>query len=323
MNQQLLPAEHTIDSDLQEIQYCMLCGQSEFIERFPNTRNTRPIDYDAKAYTAYLCTHPAYGVHPPIVECTNCGLLFTNPRPTPESIAANYTNVEDQTYLDAEAARFATFKRRLQWLEEHSGVGTGRRILDIGAYTGVFVEVAAQAGWDAYGLEPSHWAVLQAQQLDRQVMQGLIQQHPFEAASFDAITMWDVIEHVPDPVEVLREAYQLLKPGAWIAVHTMDTHSRFAKLMGSRWPWLMEMHIVYFTRKTLKETIEAAGFEVHEVKAEGRYLQLQYLVSRLQSYNQPLYKLLDAITRATGLSKINIPLNFGDLITAYATKPEG
>lgn len=300
------------------LEACLLCGHSNFVEQYPNTR---PEDYSSETFAAYLCTHPGYGVHPPIVRCTNCGLMFTNPRPNSDSIAENYTDVEDQTYLDAEAARFATFERRLKWLEKHTGPAEGRRILDVGAYTGVFVDVAAKAGWDSWGLEPSRWAANYADSQGRQVVQGLIQEHKFQPASFDVVTLWDVIEHVPDPVQVLQQTYDLVKPGGWIAVHTMDTNSLFAKIMGNRWPWLMEMHIIYFTKHTLAETMRAAGFSVREVNAEGRFLQLGYLVSRLQSYSQPMYKLLDGFSTVTGLSKVNIPLNFGDLVTAYGIKP--
>jgi len=302
-----------------EFVVCNLCGRTDsFDERFPDTR---PADYDGSQFSAYLCTHPGYGIHPPIVECPDCGLLFTNPRPTSESISQNYTDVEDDVYLEEESAREATFRRRLRWLERHSGPGNGRRILDIGAYTGVFVDVAQQAGWDAWGLEPSRWAAKFASERGLNVTQGLVQAHPFEPASFDAVTLWDVIEHVTDPAEVLAECYTLLKPGGWIAVHTMDIDSLFAKVMGSRWPWLMEMHIYYFTKKTLAETIEKAGFEVANVQAEGRYLRLKYLLSRLQSYSMPLYQLANKGTSMLGMSKMNVPLNFGDLVTAYAQKP--
>lgn len=316
--QSLLDRDTTEHGDnLEHITECLLCGYSSFKERFPDTRQDSNF---TESYAAYLCTHPGYGVHPSIVECTNCGLIFTNPRPSATSIAENYSSVEDQAYLDAEAARFATFERRMQWLQRHTGVGQGRRLLDVGAYTGVFVEVAQRAGWEATGLEPSHWASGYANRQGRKVHQGLIQEHPFEPESFDAITLWDVIEHVPDPVGVLTHTYELLKSGGWIAVHTMDTNSPFAKLMGNRWPWLMEMHIVYFTKKTLRETLEAAGFDVVEIRVEGRYLQLQYLVSRLQSYSQTTYRVLDSIIRRLGLSQLNVPINFGDLITAYAVK---
>ena len=81
--------------------------------------------------------------------------------------------------------------------------------------------------------------------------------------------------------ENLEKAYDLLKPGGFVAVHTMDIDSLAAKVMGRRWPWLMDMHIHYFSKRTLAEMLEAVGFEVVWIGAEGRYLSLGYLATRI------------------------------------------
>lgn len=91
--------------------------------------------------------------------------------------------------------------------------------------------------------------------------------------------------------------------------------------MGHRWPWLMEMHLYYFSPRTLRWMLEGLGFEVLHSSPQGRYLRLGYLISRLQPYSRPLYRLLGAIVTRLKLRQIAVPINLGDLFTMYARKP--
>jgi SAM-dependent methyltransferase len=297
---------------------CNLCGSTEYTLRFPDTR---PASLNGMGWEAFRCTHPGYGVHPPIVTCAQCGFVFTNPRPTFEVIRQNYESVEDPLYLRERGAREITFRHHLRAFHRCTGPANGRRLLDVGAYVGVFVEVAAGAGWDAWGLEPSLWGSAYAQEHGLNVVRGVLENTDFEPESFDALTMWDVIEHLSDPLADLRHAYALLKPGGWMAVHTMDIDSLFARLMGTRWPWLMEMHVYYFSRRTLGAMLERAGFRVARIRPQGRFLRLKYLTTRLRPYSVPLADLVDGVAGFTGLDRVPLPINFGDLVTAYVQKP--
>ncbi len=308
----------TADIVPEEYISCNLCGADNYLIRFPDTR---PDHASRSEWEAFRCTHPGYGIHPQIVICQHCGLGYANPRVSVSQIEDNYESVEDPVYLRERGARVLTFEKHLKAFERYTGPANGRRLLDVGAYIGVFVEVAQKVGWDAWGIEPSYWGSSYAQGQGLNVAQGMLSEAEFEAESFEVLTMWDVIEHMSDPLGDLRHAYNLLKPGGWIAVHTMDMDSLFARIMGKRWPWLMEMHVYYFTRRTLAAMLEEAGFEVLQVKPEGRYLRLKYLVTRLRPYSKPLADFVEWFTRLTGLDRIPLPVNFGDLVTAYARKP--
>ncbi len=303
-----------------ELVACNLCGAADYTLHFPSTRPQSVNGY--QEWLAYCCTHPGYGVHPPIVVCSRCGLIYTNPRPRRDAIKHNYEVVEDPLYLREREAREITFRKHLNSFQRYTGPANGRRLLDVGAYIGVFVEAANSAGWQAVGLEPSIWAVGHATSRGLQVVQGTLEEARFPSESFDAITMWDVIEHLGDPLGEMRHAFRVLKPGGWIAIHTMDIGSLFAKLMGARWPWLMEMHIYYFSRLTLAAMLQQAGFRVAAVRPEGRYLRLKYLTTRLRPYSAVVADVVDALSRITQLDKMPLPVNFGDLVTAYAQKPE-
>lgn len=303
-----------------ELEYvaCNLCGSTESVVRFPDTLTP---SLNGDEWRAFRCTHPGYGVHLPIVTCQQCGYVYTNPRVKVEAIRENYEMVEDPLYLQERPAREVTFRHHLRHLERYTGPAAGRRLLDVGAYIGVFVEVACQNGWDAWGVEPSLWGNAIAQERGLNMVRGTLEEADLPDESFDILTMWDVIEHLTDPAGGLAEAFRILKPGGWIAVHTMDIDSLFARLMGPRWPWLMEMHIHYFSQRTLGEMMEKVGFEVARIKPEGRYLNVGYLTTRLHSYSPLIAGAVESVAQFTGLDRMPVPVNFGDLVTAYAQKP--
>jgi 2-polyprenyl-3-methyl-5-hydroxy-6-metoxy-1,4-benzoquinol methylase len=296
---------------------CDLCGSDRYKVRFASTLS----DSEGSDLSAFRCTSSGYGRHHAIVECLKCGLVYANPRYDSGEMLSRYQAVEDPLYVEERDGRVLTFERHLRPLEEIAPPQDGRRLLDVGCHVGVFVELAAQHGWDAWGVEPSRWAATLAQQVGLQVVEGTTTTAGLDDESFDVITMWDVIEHVDHPSAEVRQALRLLKPGGILAVHTMDLGSPFACLMGGRWPWLMEMHVYYFTRRTLAALLEQAGFQVLTVRPQGRYLRLGYLATRVAAFNGPLGRGLGWLFDRLHLSERAISINLGDLVTMYARKP--
>lgn len=295
---------------------CNLCGRDDWQVRFPATMNGRMPDIDV-----FRCTSPGYGHHAQIVQCNHCGLVYANPRWSDEELLAAYTAVEDETYQAERHGRELTFRKHLQEMEKRTGPANGRTLLDVGAYIGVFVEEAAAAGWQAMGVEPSAWAVAEAQKHGLNVIQGTQDAPELAGRQFDVITWWDVVEHLDDPAAEIGKSFQLLQPGGWLALHTMDVDSLTAWLMGRRWPWLMDMHLYYFSRQSLAQMMEKAGFVQIASEVQGRYLSLGYLVTRLTAWNRRLGGLAEKVVAGLRLNHIEIPVNFGDLFTIYGRKP--
>ncbi len=289
---------------------CNLCGRDEFRVRFPATA-----DGDALQVDAFRCTHSGYGHHAQIVECRHCGLVYANPRWPSDFVLDAYSAVEDETYVEERLGRELTFRHHLRQMERIIGPAAGRRLLDVGAYIGVFVEVAGAAGWRAQGVEPSAWAAAEACRRGLDVTVGTLATVEWPAESFDMVTLWDVIEHLVDPAAELERARRLLRPGGWLVVHTMDIDAPFARLMGRRWPWLMDMHLYYFSGRTLGRMLSEHGYEVVWQGAQGRYLRLGYLTSRLEGLQSGLGRLTRATVNGLGLREAAIPVNFGDLRT--------
>jgi 2-polyprenyl-3-methyl-5-hydroxy-6-metoxy-1,4-benzoquinol methylase len=296
---------------------CNLCGRDDWTLRFPAT-----LQPDAQMeVSAFSCTNPGYGHHPQIVQCRHCALVYANPRWPGDDLIEAYAAVEDETYVAERRGRELTFSKHLQDMERVTGPADGRSLLDVGAYIGVFVEVALQAGWQAVGVEPSRWAATAAQRQGLPVILGTQESPELQGRQFDVITMWDVIEHVDDPAGEIKRAYQLLNPGGLLVAHTMDIDSLTARLMGRRWPWLMDMHIYYFSQATLAEMLRRQGFTIVKSGPVGRYLRMGYLGTRVAGLSRPLGRLVSGLVNRLGWAEKPVPVNFGDLFTVYAQRP--
>ncbi|MBM3333182.1 glycosyltransferase, partial [Candidatus Sumerlaeota bacterium] len=154
------------------------------------------------------------------VRCGTCGLVFVNPMPPPDELEAIYqdpryfANRNEWTYGYNdyfEEGRFyrALFERRVSQCEEAIGAeeGSARRLLDVGCAAGFLLEVARARGWDIAGVEIStHAAGVANERLGGAVRCGTLEQARFADRSFDCVVMLDIVEHVGDPLGLLREA---------------------------------------------------------------------------------------------------------------------
>ena len=154
-------------------------------------------------------------------------------------------------------------------------VGGPRRSLDFGCAVGAMVKAAQDCGWEAVGYERSRWAGGYGREhLGVEIVTGDGQSDPFEPQSFDLITMWDVVEHLERPREVIRSASRWLKPGGWLAVNTVDGGSWGARLAGVQWRHLgPPRHLQYFTRRSLRRLLEEQGFQLRRQRANGVFLE--------------------------------------------------
>lgn len=291
---------------------CNLCGCTEFVELYPSTLDERPPLQDLCA-----CTSAEYGLCGPIVRCVQCGLVLQNPQPVPDDLLAGYEEVVDVLYDREREGRVHTFRKSLRELERHTAPG---RLLDVGAYLGFFVDVARANGWDAEGIEPSRWAAATAQGRDLPIRCGNLEDVECDGA-YDAVTLWDVIEHLADPLGSLQHLCGVLKPGGMLALSTMDVDATVAKLLGRRWPWYMQMHLFYFSQRSLRALVERAGYEVIEVRRHRRIVSIGYLVSRLEGRLGRGYVVLERLVRGLGLHKRFVGVDFGDIVTLFARKP--
>jgi len=264
------------------------------------------------------CTSLDHGVFGRIVQCRECGLQFRSPREDEDTILSWYGDVEDLVYLAEEPARVATFSRALDQLEKR--VPKRGPLLDVGCYTGVFLDVAAKRGWPVTGVEPSRWAGDVARRRGFTVHSGTVTTAPLVPKSFDVVTMWDVVEHLTDPVAVLARARELTSDDGWLVAATLNVEAWIARLMGRRWPWYMRMHLIYYTRQTLTAVLARAGWRTVAIEPYPHVVTLGYLARKLGVYTPRIGRALAGALRRLGLAERRIAIDLGDCITAYAVK---
>jgi 2-polyprenyl-3-methyl-5-hydroxy-6-metoxy-1,4-benzoquinol methylase len=211
------------------------------------------------------------------VRCLSCTLIFQHPLPTPEQSKAVYSDayyvktpdqdacVGYRNYLENDSVSIA--KKIFRTLEK-LGPANSRRLLDVGCATGNLLQVAREHGWDTYGIEISPWAVERARQKGLTVYGKPLQECNLESSSFDVVTLYDVLEHFPDPKNELREIRRILKPGGWLIIETPNIDSVPVKLLYGAKSDLVQpnAHLVLFSKATLRRILEMMGFRVTKMR---------------------------------------------------------
>ena len=222
-----------------------------------------------------------------IVRCAGCGLVYTGEDPAQIDFAqlygeAYYTGGSDQVFADyigQEAARRASARRKLWGLRLRKSSG---RLLDVGCAAGFFL-AEARRYFEVSGVELSEFSSRHAREkLQLNVITGTLQSAQLPADHFDVVTLWDVIEHVPDPVAVLADAARVLKPGGLLVLTTGDVHSRQARRKGRDWslmtpPW----HLYFFSRATMAAAGQRAGLRRTACSSRGVVSDRPWMQRRL------------------------------------------
>lgn len=265
-----------------------------------------------------------------LVQCGNCGFVYVSPRPDAEELYALYGEtyfhnnesgvVGYSNYIKDEPNIRRTSQRRLKHLEQFIQPG---KLLDVGCATGFFIDEASKRGWQVEGLDVSSFSVRYAQvHFGLTTYHGSLTSLDFEAGAYDAVTMWDVIEHVPDPAAYVRRAAELLRSGGVISLATPDIDSLPARLAGRRWVGykLSEEHVYYFSVQSLTRMLNDAGFDVVNVRHIGKYVPLSLFRDRLGMYFPWLAKALQVGEKALGLSEWAVYINPFDIVQVTARK---
>lgn len=229
-----------------------------------------------------------------IHRCTSCQFLYKET--TQHSLDAleeiyQFTVEDVSDYFDPvlkgydlESAEMRLYSRVLEALRHRIGPTTDgeQRLLDVGCGTGALLDRSRAFGFTPYGVELNpHCAEYAREAFGLPVVAGELSLKHFEPQSFDAITMMDLIEHVPDPLTLLNTAWQLLKPGGLLAVYTPNHRSIIAqsalalcratggRLCTPAYTLFGTMHVCFFDHQTLSTALQRTGYTidvVHRIK---------------------------------------------------------
>ena len=270
---------------------------------------------DGKAFDATTDRFQDYGR---IVRCLDCGHVYTNPRPTRQSLAQGYAACVDEEYLTESSSRSINAHLSLNTIKRFVRSG---RLVEVGASVGYFLN-AARADFDVTGLDPSRWACgISRERFKLSMFEGpAAGLARFESGSLDVVVMIDVIEHLADPPEAVAAAARALKPGGLLYLVTPDIASLSARLLGRYWWGLRPAHIHYFSRASLSRMLGAAGFETVRTASFGRIFSYGYWASRLRNYPAPIYRAVTGSIRLWGLEDKLLYLNTRDAREVCARK---
>jgi SAM-dependent methyltransferase len=194
------------------------------------------------------------------------------------------------------------------------------RILDVGCAGGAFLVAARDLGFDALGVEPSRWmADFGRRTYGVDIRDGLLLPGMFPEQSFDIITLWDVIEHIPQPNEILDLIRSLLRPSGLLLVNYPDIGSVAARGLGARWPFWLSVHLLYYTRQTMAAQLQRTGFSPLHYESCWQTLPLGYVARRATPYFRPAGALLRAL-QFLRLDQVAFTYNMGQTLVVSRRK---
>jgi SAM-dependent methyltransferase len=147
------------------------------------------------------------------------------------------------------------------------------RLLDVGCSSGAFLLSARKLGFQVEGVEPSADAAQTARGMGLQVFNGFLEQARYPDASFDAVTLIEIVEHVRDALALMRECARILRPGGVLLVTTPNAHSWTARSMGHRWAGFslnaMGGHISFFSPHSIGILAARSGLQVARLETRN------------------------------------------------------
>lgn len=234
------------------------------------------------------------------VRCASCDLVRMDPLPTPAEQARRH-----ERYLPEHSSDPRTFdlKNREVWTRARRAllrrVGRGR-VLDVGCGHGAFLALMEAAGWETTGLEVCDDGLALARKRGLRVLRSSVEDADLEPGSFDAVTAFYVLEHVPRPMDFLAACHRLLAPGGLLYLRVPDTtplKDRLARLgIGNRL-YDAPFHVLDFSPRALRQALERAGFPNVEIRVGGFSIPVS---ERDRVLGVPTAVLGDVVDLATG-----------------------
>jgi len=261
----------------------------------------------------FKITDSHYGSRWTFYSCRDCGFVFANPAPAKATIAEFYASLADEEYSQEDEGRGRNFSTVLKRLRPYAPPGS--RLLDVGAASGIFLNLARKAGFQVTGIEPSAALVADAEKLfGLKLFCGTVEQF-IANEKFAVITVLDVLEHVTDPGDFLTVLSRVLAPGGMLVIVTPDISSLAARIMGGRWWHYRVAHLNFFNRRSLARILGDRGFTIVLRKRFAWNFSVYYLLTRLLPF-------LKGRALQKPLKKLHLKLQLCDSWEIYARKKE-
>lgn len=262
----------------------------------------------------------------PILKCGNCSLVFVAEIPSGIALEGLYS---DSFFI---SSKFTDGENSSSFLNALERVALALNLpliqtnawLDIGCATGDFLLAADRVAHEVHGSDISTHAIQVARERGiKHTQVGDFLSLSYPKGHFDVVTMWDLIEHVSNPMATLRKANQLLLPGGVLLISTGDVDSLLSRIMGRFWHLMIPpLHLYFFSTKTIRRYLEVCGFEDIHITYRGKLVPLDFLVEKFfRLIHAGLGEWLTSVISRTNLGRVKFRLNFFDIMTISARKP--
>jgi SAM-dependent methyltransferase len=295
---------------------CAICGTEG------NASELYPANFDLDAFNpaVFSARRMPDRVHYRMVKCLECGLVRSDPVADSGALAQLYAQSSFDYGEEVENLN-RTYARYLAELDRY-GVRKDS-LLEIGCGNGFFLKEALRHGYAAArGVEPSSAAIEQADPLVRDgIARDVMRPGLFEPVSIDVVCLFQVLDHIPDPSEVLRECFHVLRPGGFVLCLNHNVESISARLLKAGSPIVDIEHTYLFSPATMDRLFSDHGFEVKSTIAVFNRYSLLYLTRLLPLPKSIKSEVLGALKK-TRMGSIPIWVPLGNLCTV-ARKPGG
>jgi 2-polyprenyl-3-methyl-5-hydroxy-6-metoxy-1,4-benzoquinol methylase len=252
------------------------------------TLKNYPCSLCSKDKTDILLTKQGFS----IVQCCNCGFVYVNPRVENEQLTSiyrhNYFANKDYGYVSYEQEKILRVKNFERWLKDSDKYITDANpifALDVGCAAGYCLELMKARGWKANGLELDEEMCISLKGKGFNISQSLLEDFKTEN-SFSVITLFDVIEHIPNIDKAFSKLNSLLTKDGVVIMVTPNYKSFQRKLLGKKWFQYKPIeHIQYFDKKSLSALAERNGLKIVYQTKCGQYADTQFLLNRLNYYH--------------------------------------
>ncbi len=201
-----------------------------------------------------------------LLGCRGCGTLYVAALPGSEE-SEDYEGYYDEGNLAVPEFIDRRLDEIVAGFEPYRREG---RLLDVGCGAGTFLRAAARAGWEAVGVEVSATAAEHNRAAGFEVFNGFLEEARYPEGHFDVVVASEVLEHVPDPGEMLREILRVLRPGGLLWATTPNGRGLSARALGLGWSAVCPPeHLHLFSRRAARALLEGVGFRPVRVVTEG------------------------------------------------------
>ena len=286
---------------------CAICGTTDGSDELYAAQ----LNLDAFTPSVFSARRLPDRTHYRMVRCRTCGLVRSDPVLDAEAMAELYRESSFDYGDELEGIR-ATYGAALDRL---ASVAAGRNgLLDVGCGSGFVLELARDRGWQTVrGVEPSSDAIAKADPGVRSaIVQDVLREGLFDAESFDAVTLFQVLDHIPEPVDFLRECLRILRPGGAILALNHNVTAWSARILGERSPIIDVEHTYLYSPETMRRIFGQVGFDVVSVGPVRNTYSTSYLL-HLMPLPRALKQSLVPRARQTRLGRSQVTVPLGNL----------